>query len=158
MADGIRQAIRSDVSAILDLAEAKREEYQRYQPTFWRKAGDSRERQRPFLERLISDENVITFVHEVGDTIDALIVGSIVPAPPVYDPGGPVCLIDDFVSADDATWKTAGDALLDAVAAEAKRRGAALCVVITGHLDRPKREMLAASGYVIASEWHTREL
>jgi hypothetical protein len=158
MADGIRRAGPSDVPSMLDLAEAKREQYQRYQPTFWRKAGDSRERHRQFLERLISDENVIAFVHEAGGAINAFVVGSIMPAPPVYDPGGPVCLIDDFATADEATWETAGAALLEMVSAEAKRRGAVLCVVIAGRFDRPKREMLAAAGYIVASEWHTREL
>jgi hypothetical protein len=146
------------VPAILDLAEAKREEYQRYQPTFWRKAGDSRERQRPFLERLVSDENVIAFVYEVSGMINAFIIGSIMSAPPVHDPGGPVCLIDDFATVDDATCESAGAALLEAVTAEARRRGAVLCVVIAGRLDRAKREMLAAAGYTVASEWHTRAL
>jgi hypothetical protein len=120
MADGIRRAGPSDVPSMLDLAEAKREQYQRYQPTFWRKAGDARERHRQFLERLISDEYVIAFVHEAGGAINAFVVGSIMPAPPVYDPGGPVFLIDDFATADEATWETAGDALLEMVSAEAK--------------------------------------
>jgi hypothetical protein len=66
---GIRRAAPADIPAILDLAEAKREEYQRYQPTFWRKAGDSRERQRPFLARLVADENVIALVHDEPSTI-----------------------------------------------------------------------------------------
>lgn len=40
----VRPATKDDITDILDLAESKREEYQRYQPTFWRKAGDSLEK------------------------------------------------------------------------------------------------------------------
>jgi hypothetical protein len=30
--------------------------------------------------------------------------------------------------------------------------------VVCGHLDEPKRAMLARAGYGVASEWHTKEL
>ena len=158
MQDGVRQTTQADVPSILDLAEATRDECQRYQPTFWRKAGNSREEHEPYLRRLIGDERVIARVHESGGAIDAFAFASLVPAPPVYDPGGTVCLIDDFATVDAASWETAGAALLAAVTAEAKRRGAVLGVVIAGHLDQSKRAMLARAGYAIASEWHTRDL
>jgi hypothetical protein len=158
MPDGVRPATHEDVPAILDLAEARRDEYQRYQPTFWRKAADSREQHEPFLRRLIDDQSIIARVHESGGTIDAFAIAALIPAPPVYDPGGPVCLIDDFATVNPAGWETAGAALLAAVTSEAKLRGAVLSVVIAGHLDQPRREMLARAGYRIASEWHTREL
>jgi GNAT superfamily N-acetyltransferase len=158
MPGGIRKPTRRDIPDILALAEATREEYQRYQRTFWRKAGDSLEKHQLFLERLLEDDHVQARIHETNGTIDAFVFASIMPAPPVYDPGGAVCLIDDFAAIDAAAWATAGAALLEAVTAEAKERGATLAVVIAGHLDQPKRAMLARTGYTIASEWHTREL
>jgi hypothetical protein len=154
----IRQATKADVPAILDLAEAKREEYQRYQRTFWRRAGDSPEKHRAFLETLVEDDAVLFRVHEAGGVVDGFIVGTLLPAPPVYDPGGPVCLIDDFATRYPGDWAAFGAALLADVTAEAKRRGAVLAAVICGHLDQPKRAMLASAGYGVASEWHTREL
>ena len=45
-------------------------------------------------------------------------------------------------------------ALLNAARAAARERGAALSIVVCGHLDQPKREMLAASGFSLASEWY----
>jgi GNAT superfamily N-acetyltransferase len=146
------------VPAILDIAEAKREEYQRYQPTFWRRAGDSREKHRAFLETLVENEAVIVRVHESDGVVDGFIIGTLLSAPPVYDPGGLVCLVDDFATRDPAGWASFGAALLNDVTAAAKRRGAVLAAVICGHLDQPKRAMLANAGYAVASEWHTREL
>jgi hypothetical protein len=50
-------------------------------------------------------------------------------------------------------WPTTGAELLRAGLAEAGRRGAIQAVVVTGHLDQPKRQALQACGLEIASEW-----
>jgi hypothetical protein len=155
---GVRPASQADLPAILDLAEAKREEYQRYQPTFWRKAGASRAKHEAFLTGLLEDAAVLLRVHEHAGVVDGFIIGHLPTPPPVYDPGGPVLLVDDFATRDAQDWATVGAALLAAVTAEAKARGALLAVVICGHLDAPKRAMLAGAGYGVASEWHTRTL
>jgi hypothetical protein len=57
----IRQAKRSDVTRMVELAEQKRMQYQSYQPTFWRKAADSRDVQLPFFEGLIAQGDVIAW-------------------------------------------------------------------------------------------------
>jgi hypothetical protein len=107
VASTIREPTRADIPAILDLAEAKHEEYQRYQPTFWRRAGDSRERHEAYLAALLADERVIFRVHERDGVVDGFILGHLPTPPPVYDPGGPVCLIDDFATRDrDASTTT----------------------------------------------------
>lgn len=77
----------------------------------------------------------------------------IVAAPPVYDPGGPTCLIDDFAVAVPEQWPTVGVDLLGALRRTARERGAAQVVVVCGHLDGPKRTALEHSGLSIASEW-----
>jgi len=158
MAGTIRPATKEDISAILDVAEAKREQYQRYQPTSWRKAGDSRAKQEPCLVSLVENDRIICRVHESDGVLDGFIFATLVSAPPVYDPGGAVCLIDDFALSDSAGWSSFGAALLREVTAEAKWRGAILAVVISGHRDEPKRSMLAQAGYEIASEGHTSRL
>ena len=50
-------------------------------------------------------------------------------------------------------WPTTGAELLRAGLADAGRRGAVQAVVVTGHLDQPKREALHACGLEPASEW-----
>ena len=82
----------------------------RTQPGFWRKAADSREKQTPHFERIVGSERVIALVHEQAGTVDGFVIATLVEAPPVYDPGGLTCLIDDFVVADPQEWETSGSA------------------------------------------------
>jgi len=149
----IRAATGQDLEAILVLADARRREYAAYQPVFWRLAADAIAQQRPHLAALIDDEAVITLVAVTDQEVVGFAVGTLVPAPPVYDPGGPTCLVDDFTVADPNDWPTVGAHLLRAVGRHAAQRGAAQIVVITAHLDQPKRAMLTASGLSTASEW-----
>ena len=63
------------------------------------------------------------------------LIAALLPAPPVYDPGGLTCQIDDFTVGYEEKWATTGPALLRAGLAEAARRGAVQAVVVTAHLD-----------------------
>ncbi|MFL6074757.1 MAG: hypothetical protein ACJ73S_15280 [Mycobacteriales bacterium] len=154
----IKVATGEDVEAILALADARRRAYAAYQPVFWRPAADAVERQRPFLRTLVDDEAVITLVATTGGALTGYAIGRLVPAPPVYDPGGATCLLDDFAVADAADWPTVGVDLLRAVSRAARERGAAQIVVVTAHLDEPKRAALAAAGLTTASEWWVGQL
>ena len=49
-------------------------------------------------------------------------------------------------------------ALLEAVEANARERGAVLSVVICPHLAAEKRSFLAERGFEVTSEWHVRNL
>lgn len=147
-----RAATPSDVPRMVDLSEQKRSEYAAHEPVFWRKAADSREKQTPYFETLLSRESVIALVHERGGAIDGFLIAALVPAPPVYDPGGLICLIDDFVVADPDAWQIVGAALLAEVGRQARARGAVQFMVICGHRDGPKRAMLAAMGLSLATE------
>jgi hypothetical protein len=73
-------------------------------------------------------------------------------APGVYDPGGRTCQIDDFAVTPDR-WATAGPLLLRSAIEQAAQRGAVQAVVVTGHLDQPKRDALRSCGLSVASEW-----
>lgn len=105
MSSNIRPAQPYDVPAMVDLSEQKRTQYQQYQPTFWRKADDAREKQRPFFEHLVQRDDVITLVYEQDGKIEGFIIADFVNAPPVYDPGGPTCRVDDFCLADEGHWE-----------------------------------------------------
>lgn len=149
----IRPARSEDLESILDLADARRRQYATYQPRFWRPAADAIARQRPYLAALIGDADVIALVAVIDDAVVSYAIGRLTGSPPVYDPGGATCLVDDFTVADAAAWSTTGVELLRSVRRIAHQRGATQIVVITGHLDAAKRSALTASGLSIASEW-----
>jgi GNAT superfamily N-acetyltransferase len=88
-----------------------------------------------------------------GGRLTGFLIATLTGAPPVYDPGGATCQIDDFAVVPDARWQSTGSRLLRAGLAEAGLRGAVQAVVVTGHLDQPKRQLLRACGLEPASEW-----
>jgi len=145
--------MEADVPAMTALAGARREQYAQYQPLFWRPAAVAPEKHRAYLGRLVASDEVITLVSEEGGQLTGFLIAALKPAPPVYDPGGPSCDIDDFVVTPAARWPTTGVRLLRAALAEARRRGAVQAVVVTAHLDEAKREALRACGLEVASEW-----
>ncbi len=153
MSEQIRPALQADVTAMTTLAAFRREQYARYQPLFWRPAVGAQDKQRAYLASLVASDEVITLVSEGAGQVTGFLIATLGPAPPVYDPGGLTCQIDDFVVAPAAKWPTTGAELLRAGLAEAGRRGAIQAVVVTGHLDQPKRQALHACGLEIASEW-----
>ena len=73
----------------------------------------------------------------------------LLPAPPVYDPGGPVCFVEEW----------AGDeTLLTEAEQKAAERGAVLVRVICAHDDSDRAKLLTRHGYAVASEWYTAPL
>lgn len=153
MREQIRPAVQADVAAMSTLATVRREQYARYQPLFWRPAVGAQDIHRAYLASLVASDEVITLVSDDTGQVTGFLIATLTPPPPVYDPGGLTCQIDDFVVAPAAKWPTTGAELLRAGLAEAGRRGAVQAVVVTGHLDQPKREALHACGLEIASEW-----
>jgi GNAT superfamily N-acetyltransferase len=135
------------------LAGIRREQYVRYQPLFWRPAAGALDKHRAYLARLVDDDKVITLVSEEDGELTGFLIATLTGAPPVYDPGGPTCQVDDFVVVPDDRWQTTGTRLLRAGLAEAGLHGAVQAVVVTAHLDQSKRQMLRACGLEPASEW-----
>ncbi|GAA2845455.1 GNAT family N-acetyltransferase [Nonomuraea rubra] len=154
----IREASPGDVAAMAGLMARRREEYERYQPVFWRRAPGAADRHAAFLAGLVGDPEVIVRVCERDGRFAGFAIASLVPSPPVYDPGGPTCTIDDYAVVDDRDWASIGVDLLRAVTDEARARGAAQVVVVCGHADQAKREALRLAGLSIASEWWTAPL
>jgi len=58
-----------------------------------------------------------------GHALDGFAISSIAPAPPVYDPDGLTCVVDDVTVADPEYWSTIGVDLLTAVRRAARRQG-----------------------------------
>ena len=153
MSERIRAATQSDVAAMTDLAACRRKQYARYQPVFWRPAAGARDKHRTYLAGLVADSQVITLVSEEDSQVTGFLIATLVPAPPVYDPGGLTCQIDDFTVAHDERWTATGPALLTEGLAQAARRGAVQAVVVTAYIDHPKRQALRSCGLEVASEW-----
>ena len=96
---------------------------------------------------------------ETPGIVEGFIIATIIAAPPVYEPGGPTCMVDDYWVRGGARWETIGRALLTAVCARARSEfGAAQVLVVCGHQDIAKRTMLLDLGLEIASEWYVKGL
>lgn len=150
----LRKAEAKDVDAMVALSAAKRIEYAKAQPVFHKIAPDADAKQKAFLQDQLAKADQCFFVHSEGSKVDAWINGRLVSAPPVYEPGGRVLLVDDFCVARPELWATAGKALLLQAQAWAKGQGAVLVNVVCGPEDAPKRALLKELGLGVASEWH----
>ena len=154
----IREAGPADIESMVRLSESFRVSLSGYSPMFWRKAENSFETQVAFFRALLPLEATLALVAERNSELAGFIIGRLQEAPPVYAPGGPVCLLDDFCVAAEADWATVAPNLLEAVEHAARTRGAVLSVVICPHLGLAKRQFLQERGFEIASEWHVRAL
>jgi hypothetical protein len=143
---------------MLDLAAVKRDQYQEYSPMFWRPAVGARKAHRFFFEKLLASRDSICLVHDARGVINGFIIGTVVSPPPVYDSGGKVCMIDDFVVSDPSLWSTVGVALRDETDRRAAMAGAVLSVTVCGRRDEAKRQTLLESGAQVASEWYVRAI
>jgi hypothetical protein len=151
----IRAAAAADLDAIVDMTEARRVQYEQYQPTFWGKAPDSADQARAFLDGLVAEAGCIFLVAESDDGLLGFIVARPVPAPPVYAPGGKTFLIDDFCVDSPGLWSSAGIALLERVTECARDAGAAQIVVVCANRDTSKADILRRANLSIASNWWT---
>jgi len=138
--------------------EAKRVEAEGYSPVFWRKAPDSSSKHEAFLLSLLGSPDIIALVAEGDAGVVGFAIGAMAMPPPVYAPGGPVCIVADYAVKESAGWSTVGSELLESVAQAAKARGAVLLVVVCPRRDNAKRDLLEKSGCSVASEWHVRVL
>ena len=149
----VERATERDVEPLLEIAVASRAVHAQYQPQFWNPAADAVDRQRAYFTGLLADEQALVVVARGSAGLRGFGTGRLVPAPPVYDPGGHSCLVDDLAVADPSTWGTVGPLLLEAFRTWANGRGAAQMVVVTAHLDEAKRAVLTGEGFTVASEW-----
>jgi hypothetical protein len=139
---------------MLDLAEAHRRLYAEFHPHFHRPAPAARDAQRPFFEKLVAHDSCIVLVSQSDDgTVDGFLAGQLTEPPPVYDPGGPGCIVDDFALSRADSWPTVGLRLLTELRSLARERGAVQVIVVCAPEDEPKLAMLAGAGLAVVSEW-----
>ena len=154
----VRPARHEDIPAIVGLCEDKRREYEAWQPVFHKKAGDSATFHSGYLRSLIDGGNAILLVYMADEVVRGAVFGSLRQAPPVYSPGGKVCIVDDFVCKSEDEWPLVGQSLLNAMVQQAKQKGAVLTNVVCGPKDQKKRKFLQSIGFSVASEWHVKPI
>lgn len=150
-----RLSTLSDIDALVSLSKAKRFEYEKAQPQFWRSAGESGDHaQRQWFKELLVAEDYLMFTaKDENQEILGFVIGRFVSAPEVYNPGGLTLMIDDFCIQAENLWESVGKPLIEAIKTSAKAKGAAQIIVICGAHDYQKRKFLMNQNLSIASEW-----
>lgn len=151
----IRFAIAEDVSACVTMIETFRDRLQTYQPRFWNKSAISAQMTQAFFGDLATDARATFLVSDGGAGIDGFLIAMPQQAPPVFDPGGPTALIDDFCVASPDLWPTTGAALLDEARRRLREAGFAQIVVVMADRDTEKNAFIRATDLSLASTWWT---
>lgn len=151
----VRRSQPSDIDAMVSLSKTKRMRYEKAHPQFWRYAGDDGDKaQKKWFEAGLNEKHNVMLTAESGtkETL-GFIIGKLIPAPAVYNPGGLTVMIDDFCVQSETLWESVGLALVNAVKRDAKVNGATQMVVVCGAFDLPKHMFLSEQNLSVASEW-----
>lgn len=144
-------ASKDDITSMVELSHQKRKNYEQAQPQFWRYADGAEVTQTKWFEELLQHRDYILLVAKENSKIIGFIIGRLVKAPEVYNPGGLTLMIDDFCSDD---WLNVGKQLMNNIAAIAKEKGAVQFCVVAGNHDIDKCEFLEEFGLNCASKWY----
>ena len=151
----VRTATGDDVDAICDLGREVREQLAELEPRFRRPHRDAAVNQRAWFRTLLKSEahRVLVYEREPDDVV-GFVIGQLVPAPPIFDPGGKTLLVDD------GRWPNAaaGEALFAALRTWAVKQGATQLVGVTAVGDEDRRATFDALGLHPTTEWWTKEL
>ena len=153
----VRIATEDDLPAMVSLIEAHRVQLKEWQPRFWNPAPGAAEMSKQWFGHLISQTRNLGLVHESDGTIDGFLIATIVPAPPVYDPGGLTCLIDDFAVASDDLWPSVGEALVQYASGWSKENGASQTVIITPMAHNEKMAFVENRRMTPSASWWVQD-
>jgi predicted acetyltransferase len=154
----IQQALDSHIPFMVGLSYAKRKLYEKEQPQFWRYAGESAEKsQEKWFQALQNQPDFHLLVALSNNQIIGFIIGQLVKAPDVYDPGGLTLMVDDFCVQNEIDWFFVGKNLLIELETWAHKNGSVQTVVICGTHDIMKKYFLEKAGFSTASNWYVKE-
>ncbi len=154
----VRKAAASDIEATVDLTERNRQQYQKYQSTFWRKHPQSAAVTQLFFTRLLTEPGTYFLIATEASQFLGFLIARKFPSSPVFDLGGDTYLIDDFCVTEPRHWMTIGEALLSHASTLIHEHGAVQILVTCGDRDLAKAEVLRRSDLTIASNWWTKPL
>lgn len=153
-----RLATPQDVAHMVRLSEQKRIDYAKAMPQFWHPSRHANTSQHAYFIELLSKSDHFLIVAEKMDQFLGFIIGKIITAPEVYDPGGLTLMIDDFCVAAPVLWQSVGNALLETLKKKAKAAGVVQIIVVSGFHDEAKRAFLVSQNLVVASEWYVGDV
>jgi len=144
-------ATKNDIEAMVTLSYYKRKEYEQAQPQFWHYADGAEQIQTKWFEELLEHKDYILLCARENSKVTGFIIGRLVKAPEVYNPGGFTLIIDDFCCED---WINTGKNLMSKIAEIAKEKGAIQFCVVVGNHDKTKCNFLENFGLSCASKWY----
>ncbi len=143
----ISKAQEVDIKSMNMLSNQKRISYEKFQPQFWRSNGDAGEiAQRKWFKELIEDNSYICLIAKQNDEIIGFVIGKIISAPEVYNPGGLTLLIDDFCILN-SNWNLVGNTLLKEIKSISKQQGVTQLIAVSGSHDEDKKSFLNEFGF-----------
>jgi GNAT superfamily N-acetyltransferase len=139
------------------LAQCRRGFLEQLAPLFWRRSkGAVAWTRRYFRFLLLTGRATLLVAVQEGQVI-GMACARKVAVPPVYDPGGPTILVDDFAVADQALWEDVGGALLHAVFKAARSNSTAAQVIVVAPVgDEAQSAWLATQELLPVSTWWTK--
>jgi hypothetical protein len=141
----VRVLTPDDADWAAELMEARRQQYARYSPVFWRPAANVTGQHARFLRGLTSSADNVALRTENGFIISCRRQAE--------------GFVDDFAVGSAGSWAQEGTALLIEAAARMARTGADAITamrVVTAQADLPKVSMLEHAGLQLVERWWVR--
>ncbi|MDP1974619.1 MAG: GNAT family N-acetyltransferase [Alphaproteobacteria bacterium] len=154
----ISNAKACHIDAMVLLSDGKRQSYEKAQPQFWKRADNANEIQSEYFHTLLNQPDHILLVTEINNEIKGFVIGKLLSAPEVYNPGGLTLMIDDFCVAEPCLWQSIGVSLLSELKKQAKPKNASQILFVCGHHDEPKKTFLEKMNLSIASNWYVGKI
>jgi hypothetical protein len=138
------------------MSKAKRLDYEKAQPKFWSYAGPKAEIEQAkwFAELIKRDDHIALTATDNSKKIIGFIIGRLIPASEVYNPGGMTLMIDDFCVESEDLWETVGKKLIEVIKADLKAVEATQILIVCGSHDKAKKQLLKNMELSVASEWY----
>lgn len=147
-------ATKADIGAMVNLSYQKRKNYEEAQPQFWKYAENAENIQAKWFAELLEHQDYILLVAKDKNKIVGFVIGRLVNAPEVYNPGGLTLMIDDYCVETQENWVDIGKELLEKIAKISKEKGAAQFCIVAGAHDNAKCSFLEDFGLSCASKWY----
>ena len=157
MSIAVRECLADDLTGVVEILEARREDYARYEPAFWKRRQRVAQASVDYLKTWLGAERTVCLVAAVDEEIVGLLFGREMPTPPVYD-AGPTAVIDDYHVRSPELWPTAGAGLLAEARTRFKAMGFQQVGVVSGYKDHAKMVFLRDHKLSLASAWFTAAL
>lgn len=151
----IQFSSKDDVEDMVALSYQKRKYYEEAQPQFWKYAENAEKIQADWFRELLGrDDHILLSAKTDEDIVVGFIIGRVIPAPEVYNPGGMTLMIDDFCVEDESMWEAIGTPLVESIKEVGNGFNVSQILVVSGDHDDAKNSFLEDIGLSVASRWY----